>query len=209
MWRHASPSSSSEEEKEDIRPVRITRQTSQTSQASQASQASQTSQISLRSHQSHTGLSQGLENVAITNLTPPASPSARVIDTRIPALSYGVVCLAERASNNRRQKTIEPFALQNTFYAYPIDADQDVLQTINEKITDVSADFELQGYTIEKKVFPLPFAVKQICRVSLGYTMTAKKLKAPSSKKRKSSVDKDSSEDSDGASESEPSEKGK
>lgn len=177
------------DEEEDTKPRQSARLT--------AIKESQESQESLRSHQSHTGLSQDFEDVEITNLTPPSSPSARVIDTSIPALSYAVLCLANRPSTNKRQKPVEVFALQNTFFAYPTETPRPVLQTINDKIGEITDDFIVQGYTIDKKVFPLPFAVEQICRVSTGYTMTAKKLKAPKAgKKRKHHSSDEEEEDS-------------
>ena len=108
----------------------------------------------------------------------------------------GTVCVVWRPSTNKRDN-IEAYALQNTFYAYPIDATEETKKDIearNKKITD---DFEFQKYNLEVFEFDLPFKVGNICRISSRCGMTPKRHKtATAGGKRKRTKDDDDSSSS-------------
>lgn len=159
----------------------------------QESQASQTSQTS---HISHTGLSQDMERAVIINEDENGVEQALVV----PSLSYGTVCVVHRDAH-RKMKIVKPFAVQNTFYAFPKDADEEMKAKINTKIEAVVQNFTLQNYDTKVVRFGLPFAVEEVCNISAGYNMTPKRMVAVAQasvaskgKKRKHQSSSESSE---------------
>jgi archaellin len=125
----------------------------------------------------HTGLSQGFENWDIDDDT--------VVVSEEKAKCFATVCIVHRSTTHKKQKQVKPYALQNTFFAFPKDINEQDKKLIDEKIRDIVVDFETQKYTVERKTFGLPFEVEGICRVTPGYNMTAKKVKAQPGQKRK------------------------
>jgi hypothetical protein len=127
---------------------------------------------------SHTGLSQGFDNWNLEEDT--------VLVPEERAQSFATVCVVHRPTTHKKQKAVKTYALQNTFFAFPKNINDEDKKIIDGKIQDVVADFETQKYTIERKTFGLPFEVEGVCRITPGYNMTAKKIKpAGSSKRRK------------------------
>jgi hypothetical protein len=138
----------------------------------------------------HTGLSQGFENWGLDENT--------VVVSEERAKSFATVCVAHRASTHKKQKEVKPFVLQNTFYAFTKDISEQDKEAIDTKIKDIVADFETQDYTVERKTFGLPFEVQAICRITPGYNMTAKKVKAyPGQKRRNRDESEDEKEEED------------
>ena len=117
----------------------------------------------------HTGLSQGFENWDIDD--------DAVMVSEEKAKSFATVCIVHRSTTHKKQKQVKPYALQNTFFAFPKDISDADKKVIDEKIRDIVVDFETQKYTIERKTFGLPFELEGICRITPGYNMTAKKVK--------------------------------
>jgi hypothetical protein len=137
----------------------------------------------------HTGLSQGFENWGLDENT------VVVSDER--ATSFATVCVAHRASTHKKQKEVKPFVLQNTFYAFPKDISEQDKEAIDTKIKEIVADFETQHYIVERKTFGLPFEAHAICRITPGYNMTAKKVKAHPGQKRKNRDESEDEKDED------------
>lgn len=126
---------------------------------------------------SHTGLSQGFDNWNLEEDT--------VLVPEERAQSFATVCVVHRPTTHKKQKAVKTYALQNTFFAFPKNINDEDKKIIDGKIQDVVADFEAQKYTIERKTFGLPFEVEGICRITPGYNMTAKKIKPERSFKRR------------------------
>ena len=118
-----------------------------------------------------------------------------------PILSWGTVCVVKRPSTHARQVEVKPYALQNTFYAYPFATDSGMKNEIESKIRRVAQNFEIQRYDTEIVTFGLPFEVDAIGCISNGHGNMAKKFTLPAVNKRKrdSSSESSSLEDSEAA----------
>jgi hypothetical protein len=142
------------------------------------------------------------------NQTKPVRPNTKttpaINDDPAPAApnfkSFASVCVVKRPSDNKK-KDIKLYALQNTFYAYPIDTSADVKTDIHAKINEVSVNFDFQKYETEIYEFGLPFEVEEVCKISAGYGTAPKKHKiaaTPGAKRKKAaSSSSSSSEDED------------
>lgn len=128
--------------------------------------------------------------------TSSTSSTVRIAATT-PFKSFGTVCVVKRPSTINKKKNIKVYALQNTFYAYPIDATPEVKSEINEKIKQVSDDFEFQKYETEVYEFGLPFEVEEVCKISAGYGTAPKRHKIASNKRKRTKVDTSSSSESE------------
>jgi hypothetical protein len=115
------------------------------------------------------------------------------IDSNL-AKSIGVVAVVNRNVEHKKQKKVEPYALQRTFYAYPKDANEEMIRRVRDKMEEELADFRLQNYTVEIYKFGLPFVVEKVGNISSGYTGKPKMLKAET-KKRKVREDTESDDD--------------
>jgi hypothetical protein len=138
---------------------------------------------SKESAQSATGLSQDFQFM-FTESTDAIPTVGIPIDSNL-AKSIGVVAVVNRNVVHKKQKKVEPYALQRTFYAYPKNADEEIIRKIRDRIEEELADFRLQNYTVEIYKFGLPFEVEKV-----GYTGKPKMLKADT-KKRKAREDTD------------------
>lgn len=120
--------------------------------------------------------------------TPTSSPAIK---------SYGTVCVVKRPSENMKDN-IEAYAIQNTFYAYPLDATKQMKDDIRERNKKITDDFEFQKYEMEIYEFGLPFEVGMVCRISSRCGMTPKRHKiATSGAKRKRGTGDSSASSSD------------
>jgi hypothetical protein len=131
----------------------------------------------------HTGLSQGFDNWNLEEST------ALVPEER--AQSFATVCVVHRPTTHKKQKAVKTYALQNTFFAFPKNINDEDKKIIDGKIQEIVVDFETQKYTIERKTFGLPFEVEGVCRITPGYNMTAKKIKPAGFRKRRKFSEKE------------------
>ena len=143
---------------------------------------------SKESAQSATGLSQDFQFM-FTESTDAIPTVGIPIDSNL-AKSIGVVAVVNRNVVHKKQKKVEPYALQRTFYAYPKNSDEEIIRKIRDRIEEELADFRLQNYTVEIYKFGLPFEVEKVGYISSGYTGKPKMLKADT-KKRKAREDTD------------------
>lgn len=143
---------------------------------------------SKESAQSATGLSQDFEFM-FTESTDAIPTVGIPIDSNL-TKSIGVVAVVNRNVVHKKQKKVEPYALQRTFYAYPKNSDEEIIRKIRDRIDEELADFRLQNYTVEVYKFGLPFEVEKVGYISSGYTGKPKMLKADT-KKRKAREDTD------------------
>ncbi len=142
--------------------------------------------------------------VASANSAPSASTASTAlavsgvsISSSTPILSWGTVCVVKRPSTHAKQKVVKPYALQNTFYAYPLDTEASVKSQIESKIQHVVENFEIQKYETEIMTFGLPFEVESIGCISDGHGNAPKKFTLPTFNKRKRNVSSSTSDDDD------------
>jgi hypothetical protein len=119
------------------------------------------------------------------------------IPSATPILSWGTVCVVKRPSTHAKQKVVKPYALQNTFYAYPLDTEASVKSQIESKIQHVVENFEIQKYETEIVTFGLPFEVESIGCISDGHGNAPKKFTLPTFNKRKRNVSSSISDEED------------
>ncbi len=142
-----------------VPPVRWTRSSSRTTAATTATAASSAT-------------------MAMAATSTPSTP---------PILSWGKVCVVKRPSTHTKQKEVKLYALQNTFFAYPVDTDAETASEIDSKIQRVAQNFEIQRYETEIMTFGLPFEVEAIGCFTDGHGNMAKKFtiaSSPSKRKR-------------------------
>lgn len=147
------------------------------------------------STQSATGLSQDFAFM-FSESTDAVATAGLPIDSSL-TQSIGVVAVVKRDVVHKKQKKVDPYALQRTFYAYPKDANEEMIRSIRDKMDEELADFRLQNYTVDTYKFGLPFAVEKVGRISAGYTGKPKMLKADT-KKRKLHEETDGEDGDDG-----------
>ena len=142
---------------------------------------------------------------AATTSAAAATTSAAATSTAVAAASplpmvsiksYGTVAVVKRPAPGKKNN-IKLNALQNTFYAFPLDASVETKQAIAKKIEEVTDNFEFQKYEVEVYEFGLPFEVEEVCRITAGYGMTPKRHKIPKDTTGKRKRDNDSSSEED------------
>lgn len=108
----------------------------------------------------------------------------------------GVVVVVSRVSASGKI-TIKPHAVQTSFFALPLKPSKEDIKAVDEKVKDIMASYEANKYRVERHDFNLPFEVEAICRVTKGYTPTAKPMKAEDLKKKRKANDADADADAD------------
>jgi len=154
------------------------------------------SQNSQPSQSQHTGLSLDMEKCYVMETVDDVERAVMV-----PSLSIGTVCVVHREARGR-MKEVKPFALPNTFFAYPKDATTDMKEKISNKIQVVADNFSIQSYKTDIVRFGLPFAVSEVCSISSGYNMTPKRMiavaaSATNARRKKRKLQDSSSNSSD------------
>ena len=122
------------------------------------------------------------------------------IDQEPEVKGKGIVCVVSRTSANGKI-LIKSHAVQTSFFALPLNPTKADLKKVDEKVKDIAASYEANKYKVDRYDFNLPFEVEAICRVTKGYTPTAKPLKAEDVKKKRkiADADEDADEDADKA----------
>lgn len=140
-------------------------------------------------------------NVSSPKAMSPSSSAASFASEATPVTSAfkskGIVCVVKRPSAISKKKDIKTYALQNTFYAYPLDATNETRDKILSKIKEVSDNFEFQKYETKICEFELPFEVEEICKISTGYSTVPKrhKIKNNTGKRKRAKISSSSSEE--------------
>jgi hypothetical protein len=102
---------------------------------------------------------------------------------------HGVALLVKRLGADGNLK-IKPYIVQNSFYAYPLNASREDKKAVMDKVNKLEMTYAANQYITEIKEFELPFEVEAICCVSGGYRNAAKAISAgdlekPKKKKRR------------------------
>lgn len=144
----------------------------------------------------HTGLSLAFDDIELgtEEEKEPENPKTEsIIDSD---KSKGVVCVVSRLSA-KGKTVIKRHAVQTSFFAIPAKASKEDKRKVDEKIKTIIGTYEANKYIVETHRFELPFAVDAICKVTKGYTASAKPLKVEDVKKRKRGADASDDDDNE------------
>lgn len=144
------------------------------------------------------------DDAAAASSTSSTSPTTSQSISLPSIKSFGTIAVVKRPSSIKKDN-IEPYALQNTFYAYPLNAPPEVKSTIETKNKAIIDNFKFQKYEVEVFEFGLPFEVSKICRIDTRCGMTPKrhKISTAGSKRKKDEASSSSESDIEDADEQE------